>query len=197
MRKLSFTYALLVLLVIAIASCSMPTLYRSGTEKIVVGRLAEKEFSDLKLFLQPYSNGKLQDTLIIKYEIDDESCWDRLDAQSDNYIWRVINGGKKYRDSIIKARPTVSFFHFQEKGKRKNKIISWDSTIHVDEPVTLQKMLFKSKAVCGSSAVILPNGEYIVLRSDSHVVGYGLSKNQIAEALKTKQIKEIIDRSGR
>ncbi len=196
MRKIpALNYWVLGFFILA-AGCSMPSLY-TDSNKISVGALNAKEWSDLKLFFKPYTHGKLQDTLIIKYEINGESCWEFLDKQTDEYVNRVIAGGVKYRDSVMRNRPTVSFFHFQEKGKQKNKIISWDSTVNVDVAGKLKEILFKEKTVCGSSAVVLPDGIYILIKSDSHLLSFTLSKDKIGEALKTKHIKNLVDLSGR
>ena len=135
--------------------------------------------------------------MIIKYEINGEWCWEFLDKQSDEYVNRVIAGGVKYRDDVARDRPSVSFFHFQEKGEQKNKIIYRDNTVMIDKQDKLKELLFKKKAVCGSSAVVLPGGAYLLLQSDSHLLSYTLSKEKISEALKTKRIKNLIDRSGR
>jgi hypothetical protein len=177
-------------------SCATPRLYREP-ENIAIGKLTQAELLDLKSFLQPFTNGKQQDTLIIKYEINGESCWDALDRQPDDYINRVILNGRNYKKRISSERPGVSFYHFKEKGNKTNKIIWWDNAILTDEQDKLAKLLFIEKAACGSSGVVLPGGEYVILRSDSHMVGFGLTKEMITEALQTKHIKNPIDRSGR
>jgi hypothetical protein len=55
--------------------------------------------------------------------------------------------------------------------------------------VSWAKLLFIEKASCGSSAIVLPGGEYVIMLSDSHLIGFSLTKEMISEALRTKNIK--------
>jgi hypothetical protein len=185
-----------ILLIIGLISCATPKLYREP-ENISVGKLSEKELLDLKFFLQPFTSGKQRDTLIIKYEINGESCWNNLDMRPDDYINKVLINGQNYRNRIANERQGVSFYHFKEKGNRTNRLIKWDKEIRVDEQGNLGQLLFKQKASCGSSAIVLPGGEYVIMLSDSHLIGFSLTKEMISEALRTKKIKNYIDQSGR
>lgn len=198
MQKILTAYTLLILGIIGSISCSAPRLY-SNQQKVRTGKLTEMQLSELRSYLRPFTKGNLQDTLIIKYEIDGESCWNNLDGQPDDYINRVLVNGQKYKATLSSERPGVSFYHFKEKGNKTNKLISWNKEIIVDEQNKLGPLLFteKAKAACGSSGVVLPGGEYVIMRSDSHLIGFGLTKEMIREALLTNRIKNPIDRSGR
>jgi hypothetical protein len=134
-----------------------------------VGELNGEDFAALKQFLQQYSNTPLRDTLAIKYDYNHETCWDRLDGRSADDIKRSIS----YSQNRVRELNTdlfgMSIFRFREEGKSVNKIIKWDSSILIDRDKILYKLLFKKKAICGNSAIVLPDRRFIFIPNDSHM----------------------------
>ena len=149
-----------------------------------VHELTATEFAHLKQVLTTYSKLPLQDTIIIKYDYNNESCWDRLDEMNDAYVMRVVDAAKTRMKKAIAARPQTSFFEFREKGLQINKLKYWNDMILVDEGDQLREILFKKKRQCGNSAIVLPDRKYILVSGDAHFMSLEYSREMIAKLLK-------------
>ena len=79
----------------------------------------------------------------------------------------MIRWLKKKQKEEEQNRPGITVFHFKENGTNYNKIVKWNSAIQTDNGL-LKNLLFRERAICGSSAVVLPSGKYVILKSDSH-----------------------------
>ena len=64
-------------------------------QKISVGTLTEENYTLVLKALANLDNKTSNDTIIIKYDYEKESCWNRLDKQDDNYIKTIIANGNK------------------------------------------------------------------------------------------------------
>jgi hypothetical protein len=120
---------------------------------------------------------------MIKYDYNNKACWYVLDMQDDNYIRRVIASFNNHFQMLTSTRPGVSAFTFREPGNRLNKLKKWDKTILIDSSKQLLQLLFKERVNCGSGIVVLPDRNFVVIRSDSHAEIFGLTKEQIGQLL--------------
>lgn len=148
------------------------------------GILNDSSLIAVKSFCQQHSSAPVNDTIIIKYDFNHENCWNTLDMMEESRIRNVIDN---YNTSIANAeknRPGISVFQFREIGNGFNKCKKWNTEISVDSTGLLGNILFSQKVVCGSSAIILPDKKFIIIRSDSHL-----------EALRytSEMIKVILD----
>ena len=74
----------LIVLIIAIGCNSTGRLYRGDEKKrIYIGKLSDLKFQRLKDFLFASTNSVVNDTIIIKYDYNNESCWEILDLKDD------------------------------------------------------------------------------------------------------------------
>ncbi len=148
-----------------------------------VRQLNPSEFDLLKNELKKYSFGQIQDTIIIKYEYDRESCWNNLDQQNDEYIKTVISERQNFVLEQVSKRKNLSFFHFKEPGKNFNKIISWDNRVLTDTAGVLKNLYFPKSNFCGNSAIILPDGKMIFIKSDAHFDALKWNQDKIRKVL--------------
>ncbi len=186
-RQLLFLFSIILLVAIAINCGTSSKLYRYDNKKrTYTGQLNDSISNTLKKFLTSFTNSKLNDTIIIKYDFNRETCWSILDQNNDEYIMSFVTRRKQRVQQVSTARPNVSVFNFREPGNDLNKIIKWDSSIIIDSSKQLFNLLFKERCTCGSSIIILPDKKFVFLRSDSHSEILDLTQKQIEEALNKK-----------
>ena len=79
--KASFIFVLFAFLIIAFWGCHPETtLYRfDDNKRISIFKLNETSLSAVKKYLSNFSNKAIQDTIIIKYDYNNETCWNTLD----------------------------------------------------------------------------------------------------------------------
>jgi hypothetical protein len=138
------------------------------------------------LFLNTVTNTSLKDTIIIKYDFNNETCWDLLDQKDDNHIMGFVARHQERVQHVLKTRQNVSVFNFREPGNNLNKIIKWDKSIIIDSSKQLFNLLFKDRCTCGSSILVTPDKQYIFIRSDSHFEALDMTGKQIEEILSKK-----------
>ena len=156
----------------------------SDKSKILVTELNESEYKFLKYALEKYSREIVNDTIILKYDFNRESCWDMLDRQSDSYIQSVIRHRQLFIQQQSLSRKSVSVLRFRERGNSFNKLIDWDGTILVDQKKEIYKALFKKRSsICGTSAIVLPDRRVVIVFSDSHFEALTYSKEKISKLL--------------
>ena len=146
------------------------------------GRLSSLQFDSLKTYLARI-DASPKDTLIIKYDFDGESCWDQLDLQSDDYISRVVLSARNRKSEIERERPGVSVYNLRETGSAFNKLKLRDHDIKIDSGGFVRRLLFQKKQGFGSSCIILPSGDYILVKSDAHFEALNLSGKKITSIL--------------
>ncbi|RYG50842.1 MAG: hypothetical protein EOO01_09785 [Chitinophagaceae bacterium] len=154
--------------------------------KITTRTLDPAGLATLKSFLAKHSSSRIQDTILIKYDFNKESCWDVLDTQSDEQVKQVLEQHGSWVKTAVESRPFISVFEFREPGNKINKLKKWDQHIMIDSTRELYKLVFNKKTTCGSSAIILPDGRFIVVHSDAHFEALIFTKDRIAEALAKK-----------
>jgi len=174
----------LIVLIIAIGCNSTGRLYRGDEKKrIYIGKLSDLKFQRLKDFLIASTNSVVNDTIIIKYDYNNEVCWEILDLKDDDYIMGFVITHQERVRKALAARENISIFDFREPGENLNKIKKFDTSIKIDSTKFLFNLLFKKRCVCGSSIIVMPDKNYVFLRSDSHSDALDYSKEQINELL--------------
>jgi hypothetical protein len=132
------------------------------------------------------TNSKLKDTIIIKYDYNNETCWEILDQREDDYIMSFVTRHKERVQQVLMTRQNVSVFDFREPGNSLNKIKKLDNSIIIDTSKQLLKLLFKERCTCGSSIIVMQDKRFVFLRSDSHSEVLDLTQKQIEEILSKK-----------
>ena len=159
-------------------------LYRSNDKnKVSSEKLSDSTFANLKQFLTSITKTQLKDTIIIKYDYNNETCWDELDKRSDDNVKSFITWNQERVKSLLALRDNVSIFAFREPGNKLNKIKKWDKSIIIDSDRYLFNLLFKERSTCGNSIIVLPDGRYVFVRSDSHSEAMEYSQEKIIELL--------------
>jgi hypothetical protein len=158
------------------------TLYSKDDKgKYVKGVLPDSSFRLLKQFLDN-NFAASTDTIIIKYDYNYETCWDRLDEKDGAFIQSIIDYRNKLRDSIALSRPHTIFLTFREPGKQLNRIKINDTAIVIDSTKFLLNNFFAERCTCGQSLIVFPNKQFIRLRSDPHNDAFFL-KSEFMEVL--------------
>ena len=174
----------LIVLIIAIGCNSTSRLYRRNDKnKIYTGKLSDSTYQSLKQFLTASTKSQVNDTIIIKYEYNNEVCWEILDLKDDDYIMGFVITHQERVRKALAARENISIFDFREPGENLNKIKKFDTSIKIDSTKFLFNLLFKKRCVCGSSIVVMPDKNYVFIRSDPHSEALDYSKEQINELL--------------
>lgn len=186
MKKHFLYFISLIILLIFVESCSTTAQLYDDKNRSYTGLLRDSTFTVLKQYLTNTTNLKLKDTIIIKYNYNNETCWNILDQKEDSYIMSFVTGYKARVQRVLAARQNVSVFNFREPGNKLNKIIKWDNSILIDSSKQLFNLLFKERCICGSSIIALPDKRFIFLRSDSHTDVLNLTQKQIEEILNKK-----------
>lgn len=182
MKNIFYKSILGFLFLASITACSPPAKLYPANEKIYAGRFPDAEFNALKGILSQ-SFKQIKDTLIIRYDYNHESCWNRLDMETNEHINGVVRSRQSEIQGIISARPAVSIFSFLERGNDFNKLKKFDNSILVDSSGQLMKLAFNDKAICGNSIIVLPDAQYVFIRSDAHFDALGMSKDEILRVL--------------
>lgn len=188
MKRNFHTFLLAIFVLTIIHSCGpYSKLYRSdNTDRNYNRILSDSTYNTLKLFLVKTTSKKLNDTLLIKYDYNNETCWDLLDQKVDDYILGFVTRHKERLQKVEKTRPNVSAFNFREPGNNLNKIIQLNNLIIIDSSKQLFNLIFSERCTCGSSIIVMPDKRFVFLRSDSHSELLDLSKEQIDEILNKK-----------
>ena len=176
---------IIIFAVILFISCSSTArLYTpEDRNRVYSGTLDHNTNLSLRQLLARQAASDLKDTIIIKYDYNNEGCWDLLDQKEDNYVQAYVTRHKERIQMLQLTRPNVSVFNFREPGNKINKIKKWDSSIMIDSTRQLMNMLFKERSVCGNSIIVLPDKRFVYIRSDSHSEAMDLAQNKILEYL--------------
>lgn len=169
--KKHFLFKIAILLLLSLsASCNFTSkLYTSNNNnRVTTGQVSESEFKNLHQILDGYTSTPLNDTILIKYDYNNENCWNNLDLMNKDYIMQVVNQRKQRLQNILDTRKNVSAFNFREPGKNVNKLKKLDNSILIDIDKKLLQLLFTERTKCGNSMVIMPDKQYIFIRSDAH-----------------------------
>jgi hypothetical protein len=161
-------------------SCS-PKIYRE--HQFWTGKLKPVQLDSLKFYLQQNKTVTLKDTIIIKYEFNSDGCWNPVNSVTLPQVDTLIKNYNNYIESIAKVRQQVAIYQYRERGRNFGPNKSRNTKIQID-PGLLRKLLFKDPASCGISAIIVPDGRYLLYKSDSHFRAIDFNKQEIDAALK-------------
>jgi hypothetical protein len=179
-----YFFSLFTVLIIAQSCGTTSQLYRYyDKNKTYTGQLNDSIFASLKQYLTITTNSKLKDTILIKYDYNNETCWNILDQSEDDYIMGFVRRHKERVQRVLATRKNVSVFNFREPGNSLNKIKKWDNSIIIDSSRQLLNLVFKERCTCGNSIIIMPDKRFVFLRSDSHSEVLDLTQKQIEELL--------------
>lgn len=138
-------------------------------DHVYTGQLSDSVYLALKNYLLATTHRQPRDTIIIKYEFNGETCWDRSDmTYADSFF---INAGpriEQYNLWLDQKRTGASIWRFREPGNEINKNIKWNKTIIIDSSKTLFKLFFSRREICGSSILVTPDRRYVFFKRDSH-----------------------------
>ncbi len=187
--KIHFLYFISLVTILTITeSCgtSSPIYRYNDKNKTYTGQLSDSTFSALNKYLTITANSKLKDTIIIKYDYNNDNCWNALDESEADYIMDFVTRHKERVLQVLAARRNVSVFNFREPGNSLNKIKKWDNTIIIDSSKQLYHLLFKERTSCGNSIIVMPDKKFVFLRSDAHSEVLDLSQSKIEVILNQK-----------
>jgi hypothetical protein len=137
---------------------------------IVTGTLTDEQFSQLKQFLYLSTKKPLRDTIFIKYDFNKADCWyyhDMFHSDSSLKLHAEIN--KIYYELQEVRRPQLTTFRFREPGNKCNRITELNPYIHIDDQKYLKKLFFKQRPDCGTTALIMPDGRFLLVINDSRL----------------------------
>jgi hypothetical protein len=104
----------------------------------------------------------------------------------NDYVMGFVTRHNQRVQKLLELRPNLSVFDFREPGDYMNKIKYWNSTIIIDSSKQLFKLIFKERTICGNSIMVLPDKQFVFIRSDSHSDILDLSQTEIKEILSEK-----------
>lgn len=137
------------------------------TSKLKDGVLSKADYQKFKDYLVA-KNLPIKDTIFIKYDFNGERCWEMLDNMSNEHVENVLYNFQEHIKQFNILFPSALAVNFREPGKRINKLKLWDDTIVIDDQLILKQLFFKNRALCGTSAVVLGDGSYLIYKGDPH-----------------------------
>lgn len=181
-----FVFAIFLTAVL-IYSCS-PKLYVDEEKRYQAGSLTDAQLDSLHLFLKENQRVALKDTIIIKYDFNNDVCWNDLNGQNADFLNNVRWTFQKNIQEKAQARPKVSIYQYCQTGKNFSPVKSKGLEIETDSGF-LKKLLFKEVTSCGTSAIVLPNGKFLLVKSDPQFSALLLSANDIENKLLKNLVK--------
>lgn len=177
----------IIIIAIVIYSCS-PKLYVDESKRYEAGTLTDSQVDSLHLFLKQNERLALKDTIIIKYDFNKDDCWKDLSYQNAEFLNNVRWAFQKNILEKAEARPKVAIYQYREEGKSFSPIKSKGLEIETDSGF-LKKLLFKEATSCGTSAIILPNGKFLLVKSDPQFSALILNAKDIEKKLQENLVK--------
>ncbi|MFF5379763.1 hypothetical protein [Pedobacter suwonensis] len=177
----------LLLLSIFIYACS-PKLYVDESKRYQAGTLSETQIDSLHTFLKQNDRLSLKDTIIIKYDFNKDVCWNDLSYQNAEFLNNVRWAFQKNIQEKAEARPKVAIYQYREPGESFSPIKSKGLEIETDSGF-LRKLLFKEVTTCGTSAIILPNGKFLLVKSDPQFSALILNAKDIEQKLQENLVR--------
>ncbi|WP_156166676.1 hypothetical protein [Pedobacter sp. BMA] len=159
-------------------SCSSSKLYIDEEKRYDAGSLSQAQLDSLHHYLKQNDRVKLKDTLIIKYDFNNDACWNDLNGQNPEFINNVRWAFQKNIIDKSAKRLMVSIYQYKEQGKNFSDVKSSGLEIETDAGL-LRRMLFREITTCGSSAIVLPDGKYLLVKSDPQFSALLLSAKDV------------------
>ena len=168
-------------------ACS-PKLYVDENKRYQAGTLTEAQIDSLHTFLKQNERLALKDTIIIKYDFNKDDCWKDLSYQNAEFLNNVRWTFQKNIQEKAEARPKVAIYQYREAGESFSQIKSKGLEIETD-PGFLKKLLFNEVTTCGTSAIVLPNGKFLLVKSDPQFSALILNAKDIEKKLQENLVK--------
>lgn len=151
--------------------------------KYLKGKLSDSSFQALKTYLQQSFSGELKDTIIIKYDFNSADCRGGLHDENDTAVLNRIQFYQKGVAEQVLKRPGISVFEFREAGNTISKYRRWNQDVKIDNGF-LQRLFFTEKTICGTSVIMLPDHQFLVVKTDPHFDAlYHLSQKDILDGI--------------
>jgi hypothetical protein len=179
-----FTYLFLSIFIYA---CS-PKLYVDENKRYQAGTLSGAQVDSLHTFLKQNERLTLKDTIILKYDFNKDVCWNDLSYQNAEFLNNVRWAFQKNIQEKAEARPKVAIYQYREAGESFSPIKSKGLEIETDSGF-LRKLLFKEVTTCGTSAIILPDGKFLLVKSDPQFSALILNAKDIEIKLQENLVK--------
>jgi len=179
-----FTFLFLSIFMYA---CS-PKLYVDESKRYQAGTLSDAQIDSLHTFLKQNERLALKDTIIIKYDFNKDVCWNDLNYQNPEFLNNVRWTFQKNILEKAAARPKVAIYQYREVGESFSQVKSKGLEIETD-PGFLKKLLFKEVTTCGTSAIVLPNGKFLLVKSDPQFSALLLNAKDIETRLLENLVK--------
>ncbi|MBO9673643.1 MAG: hypothetical protein J7577_09365 [Sphingobacteriaceae bacterium] len=186
-RKIKLPVSSILFLSVFIYACS-PKLYVDENKRYQAGTLTGTQIDSLHIFLKQNERLVLKDTIIIKYDFNRDDCWKELSYQNAEFLNNVRWTFQKNILEKAEARPNVAIYQYREEGKSFSPIKSKGLEIETDSGF-LRKLLFKEITSCGTSAIILPNGKFLLVKSDPQFSALILNAKDIEKKLQENLVK--------
>ncbi|WP_412467741.1 hypothetical protein [Pedobacter sp. KLB.chiD] len=170
-----------------IYACS-PKLYVDENKRYQAGTLSDTQIDSLHTFLKQNERLTLKDTVIIKYDFNNDPCWNALSYQNAEFLNNVRWAFQKNIQEKAEARPKVAIYQYREEGESFSPIKSKGLEIETDSGF-LRKLLFKEATSCGTSAIILPNGKFLLVKSDPQFSALILNAKDIETKLRENLVR--------
>ncbi|WP_443944090.1 hypothetical protein ACJVDH_14350 [Pedobacter sp. AW1-32] len=168
-----------LLVSVAFYACS-PKMY---TEKpYAAGSLNDAQMDSLRTYLSQNERVKLEDTIFIKYDFNNDACWNDLEGQNPEFINNLRWTFQKNVQEKAADRPGIAIYQYAEAGNNFSAVKTKGLEIETDSGF-LRKMLFKEKVQCGTTAIILPSSKFLLVKSDSHFAALLLNAKEIESRL--------------
>ena len=181
-----FMISFFIFLLYALVGCTVSNKIYKENERVVTGKFSEAQAMAIRTFLINDTKVDLTDTIIIKYDYNNDQCWTMLDNNDDAYITKVLTSHQSRMEKRKTQRNNISIFEYREQGNDFSKYKYRDTNIRIDSTGKLSTYIFNDRAICGTSILILPSNEYIIIRSDSHFEILDFSPKKINELLQQK-----------
>ncbi|MEH3115524.1 hypothetical protein [Pedobacter terrae] len=176
-----------LLLLTLVYACS-PKLYVDENKRYQAGTLSEAQIDSLHAFLKQNERLALKDTIIIKYDFNKDVCWNDLSYQNAEFLNNVRWAFQKNIQEKAEARPKVAIYQYREEGESFSPIKSKGLEIETDSGF-LRKLLFREVTTCGTSAIILPNGKFLLVKSDPQFSALILNAKEIEIKLQENLVR--------
>jgi len=186
-NKFSVLSAALLLLCLLIYSCS-PKLYVDESKRYEAGSLTDAQVDSLHLYLKENQRVALKDTIIIKYDFNNDACWRDLSYQNAEFLNNVRWTFQKNIQEKAQARPKVAIYQYRQVGENFSQVKSKGLEIETDSGF-LKKMFFKEVTTCGTSAIILPTGKFLLVKSDPQFSALLLNDKDIEKKVLENLVK--------
>lgn len=181
MKKVVFLF--LIIFTFSLINCSSSHSNKSNISLGLTGKLDDQTYQNLLNLLEQFDGNKPKDTIIIKYDYENRSCWSALDMQNQDYILKIVKNSQARIKKQVDKRPNISVYRFAELGNRFNNIILLDKTILKDSNNSILNLIFTDESSCGNSIIIIPGQKYIYKKTDPHFELLEISKKRIIDIL--------------